>query len=217
MATIRWEQAGEVLAEAMTGPGPAGELVVLALAVAVGTDRFGLSEMDTERQRQMLDCVRSLVREWTRQSAIVGGSIQCHADLDDAGSAVADGRVVLRVNIQDGRQSCGRDRPQDGWVVGHNPQRYTVNFGLAVGGDELGQPGGPKEGYLAQIDDEGARGRGRRQATAQCGLEFGNGREIDIALNVDHDRVGVAILGDAQEGSEWLSHGKPSVRWLIAQ
>jgi hypothetical protein len=63
-ATIRWERAGEVLAEAVAGSVAADDVVVLAFAVALGTDRFGLSQMDADRQRRMLAAVASVVRDW---------------------------------------------------------------------------------------------------------------------------------------------------------
>lgn len=63
-ATIRWERVGGVLADAVAGSFAGGDVVVLAFAVALGTDRFGLSQMDDDGRRRMLAAVVTAVRDW---------------------------------------------------------------------------------------------------------------------------------------------------------
>jgi hypothetical protein len=63
-APIRWTRAGDVLAEAVAESKPADDLALLALAVALGTDRFGLSQMHGDRRRQVLAAGADVVRVW---------------------------------------------------------------------------------------------------------------------------------------------------------
>lgn len=65
-AMVLWGRAAEVLAELRTsGAVAADELVALACAVALGTDRCGLSRLDAEHQRLMLAAVAGVARDWT--------------------------------------------------------------------------------------------------------------------------------------------------------
>ena len=65
-AMVLWGRAAEVLTElSATDAVAADELVALAFAVALGTDRYALAGRNDEHQRLMLAAVAGVVREWT--------------------------------------------------------------------------------------------------------------------------------------------------------